>query len=116
MHFLADALCSHSLADVDVVQGFMDAVVKELGLHRIEGYVHSFDNGGTVYGSGISAHTLIAESHIQVHTAPERNLLQLDVHSCRDFDIGVIKSLVVQFFGVRPSPTEGWRLSLTIDH
>ena len=87
MHWIADCICAHRLADVDTVQGFMDAVMDELGLHRIDGYVHTFNNGGSVYGPGISAPTLIAESHIQLHTAPERSLLQLkplpDVSSCR---------------------------------
>lgn len=115
MQFLADVKCGHGLDNVDTVQGFLDSVVKELGLHRIDGYVHTFSNG-SLYGPGISGHVLIAESHIQMHTSPERDLLQLDVHSCRPFDVEAVKRLVDEFFGVRPYPTEAYRLSLIIDH
>ena len=35
---------------------------------------------------GISGFVLIAESHISVHTFPERAYINIDVFSCKDFD------------------------------
>ena len=36
--------------------------------------------------SGVSGFVIIAESHISVHTFPERNYINIDLFSCRDFD------------------------------
>tara|TARA_A100001037_G_scaffold306707_1_gene354347 strand:- start:10708 stop:11157 length:450 start_codon:yes stop_codon:yes gene_type:complete len=36
--------------------------------------------------SGISGFVIIAESHISVHTFPNRNYVNIDIFSCKDFD------------------------------
>tara|TARA_B100000686_G_scaffold106492_1_gene113539 strand:- start:2363 stop:2683 length:321 start_codon:yes stop_codon:yes gene_type:complete len=35
---------------------------------------------------GITGFVLIAESHISIHTFPERNYVNIDVFSCKEFD------------------------------
>ncbi len=35
---------------------------------------------------GISGFVLIAESHISIHTFPERRYVNIDIFSCKDFD------------------------------
>jgi S-adenosylmethionine decarboxylase len=36
---------------------------------------------------GVSGIVLIAESHISIHTFPDKGFVTLDIFSCRDFDI-----------------------------
>ena len=35
---------------------------------------------------GISGFVIIAESHISIHTFPERRYVNIDIFSCKDFD------------------------------
>ena len=46
---------------------------------------------------------LIAESHISIHTFPEKNYLSLDIFSCKEFDSTHSISYVSELFGVQKS-------------
>jgi S-adenosylmethionine decarboxylase len=50
---------------------------------------------------GISGFVLIAESHISIHTFPEKNYLSLDIFSCREFDSKQAIAYVNDAFGVQ---------------
>ncbi|MEM3399565.1 MAG: adenosylmethionine decarboxylase [Candidatus Micrarchaeia archaeon] len=76
------------LGDLDYIYKFLDAFPALIGMHKIMPPVT------TVYESqmkpedwGISGVVLIAESHISVHTYPEKRYVVVDVFSCKDFDI-----------------------------
>lgn len=49
---------------------------------------------------GISVLALIAESHISVHTWPERGIITVDVYSCRGFDADRLVEGFRRTFGV----------------
>jgi S-adenosylmethionine decarboxylase len=49
---------------------------------------------------GISGFVLIAESHISIHTFPDKNYLSLDIFSCKEFDTDHAISYVNNLFGV----------------
>jgi S-adenosylmethionine decarboxylase len=50
---------------------------------------------------GVSGFVIIAESHIAIHTFPERNFLTLDIFSCKDFDIDLAVSFVTDRFKIQ---------------
>jgi S-adenosylmethionine decarboxylase len=50
---------------------------------------------------GLSGFVIIAESHIAIHTFPERNFLTLDIFSCKDFLIETAIDYVVDNFHMR---------------
>jgi S-adenosylmethionine decarboxylase len=50
---------------------------------------------------GLSGFVLIAESHISVHTFPEKNFLSADIFSCKHFDIEFSKRHLVEVFGIQ---------------
>lgn len=52
---------------------------------------------------GISGFVLIAESHISIHTFPEKNYLSLDIFSCKEFDSKRAIAHVSEMFGVQKS-------------
>jgi len=52
---------------------------------------------------GISGFVLIAESHISIHTFPDKNYLSLDIFSCKEFDSDHAISHVNNLFGVQKS-------------
>ena len=48
--------------------------------------------------SGITGVTIIAESHISLHTYPIKNFAFVDLFSCKPFDIGMAKDYVINTF------------------
>jgi S-adenosylmethionine decarboxylase len=50
---------------------------------------------------GLSGFVLIAESHISVHTFPEKSFLSVDIFSCKHFDIEFSKRYLVDVFGIQ---------------
>jgi S-adenosylmethionine decarboxylase len=57
--------------------------------------------------SGLSGFVLIAQSHISIHTFPERHMVEADVFSCVSFDVEAV--LAELRSGFRPQRVE-WRL------
>jgi S-adenosylmethionine decarboxylase len=55
---------------------------------------------------GISGFVLIAESHISIHTFPDKNYLSLDIFSCKEFDADHAISYVNNLFVVQRSETK----------
>ena len=47
---------------------------------------------------GISGFVIIAESHISVHTFPSRKYINIDVFSCKNFDVKKTISQVKSYF------------------
>ena len=51
--------------------------------------------------SGYTSIILLAESHISIHTWPEKNLLSIDIFSCKkNFDTKLAEKEIIKFFGV----------------
>jgi S-adenosylmethionine decarboxylase len=50
---------------------------------------------------GISGFVLIAESHLSIHTFPERGLLWADIFSCKSFDADRLMEAVQEAFSLR---------------
>ena len=48
--------------------------------------------------SGITGFVIIAESHISIHTYPEKSQAFIDVFSCKEFDLIKAKKVVQEFF------------------
>jgi S-adenosylmethionine decarboxylase len=50
---------------------------------------------------GVSGYVMIAESHIAIHTFPERGLVWADIFSCKDFDASVVLEDMKERFSLR---------------
>ena len=50
---------------------------------------------------GISGFVIIAESHISVHTFPARKYINIDVFSCKNFNVKEIISEVKKYFKLK---------------
>ena len=49
---------------------------------------------------GLSGFVLIAESHISVHTFPEKGFLSIDIFSCKSFDVQKAVDFATSVFGI----------------
>ncbi|HEY9754496.1 MAG TPA: adenosylmethionine decarboxylase [Oculatellaceae cyanobacterium] len=75
------------LADLGLVSQALDAYPEQLDMTKImPPYVFRYQ--GTVPDDwGVSGIVLIAESHISIHTFPDKQFVTLDIFSCREFDV-----------------------------
>lgn len=85
LHLTADlSLCqcnAHWLTDADLLLAACVQAVQSAGLQAVNQLVHSFPASAEGPG-GVTATVLLAESHLCVHTWPEKAAVTLDVYVC----------------------------------
>lgn len=75
------------LADLSALSKMLDTYPPRLGMTKImPPYVFSYE-GKHKEDWGVSGVVLIAESHISVHTFPDKGFATLDIFSCQEFDL-----------------------------
>lgn len=95
---IIDALTdSDRLSEVPHIRRFVEAVVQACGLTERFMHIEPFPNG-TDFGPGITAAAILTESHLVVHTAPNRKSLNLDLFSCKTIKAAIVLNLVGEFF------------------
>ena len=74
------------LATLELIYQFLDSYPEEIRMTKImPPYVFKYC-GSKPEDWGLSGVVLIAESHISVHTFPEKRYLSVDIFSCKEFD------------------------------
>jgi S-adenosylmethionine decarboxylase len=86
------------LDDLDACFTLLNELPDQIGMTKItQPYV--FRYGGPVpEDDGITGMTIIAESHISLHTYPKRGFVFVDLFSCKPFDVRKATDYIVQFF------------------
>ncbi len=104
-HLIIDFWGAKHLDDLERMEKALVECVKEAGATLLHIHLHHFTPNG-----GISGVAVLAESHISVHTWPERNYAAFDVFMCGDSRpeqaIGVLKRA---FYPKRMNITEELR-------
>jgi len=86
------------LKDVEFVFNFLNDLPEQIDMHKImPPYTFSY-NGLKPEDWGVSGIVLIAESHISIHTFPEKNYASIDIFSCKDFDTEMASELIIKKF------------------
>jgi S-adenosylmethionine decarboxylase len=88
MHLIIDGFGSNRelLESEELVYQFLDDYPAQIGMTKVAP-PHVFKYiGSKPQDWGISGLVIIAESHISIHTFPERCYVNIDVFSCKDFD------------------------------
>ena len=89
-HLLLEAYGSpkEKLSDIGAISDLLDVYPEKLEMHKImPPYVFKYDGGSVKEDWGISGIVLIAESHIALHTFPDKEFFTLDIFSCKDFNV-----------------------------
>src|SRR5262245_21655691 len=74
------------LQDLNLIYRILDELPSRIGMTKImPPYVFKY-SGVKPEDWGLSGFVLIAESHISVHTFPEKNFVSCDIFSCKEFD------------------------------
>ncbi len=89
------------LEDMGLIYSFLDEYPTEMDMTKImPPYVFRY-NGVVPEDWGVSGFVLIAESHISVHTFPEKQYLSLDMFSCKPFDTDQAVEYVKNYFDMQ---------------
>ena len=88
MHLLIDGFGGNleMLKDEAAVYRFLDDFPTRIEMNKISSPLVTTYNGPVAEDWGVSGFVMIAESHISIHTFPERAYVNIDVFSCKDFD------------------------------
>ena len=89
------------LSDENVVRVILDEVPGMMGMSKITQPMVLRYTGSKPEDWGVSGFVMIAESHISMHTFPERGLIWADVFSCKDFDATPILEEIKKRFSLR---------------
>ena len=88
MHLVIDGYGGDrdTLRNTELVRDFLERHPGEIGMTKIAPpQVYDY-SGKNPEDWGVSGFVLIAESHISVHTFPERGYINVDLFSCKSFD------------------------------
>jgi len=92
------------LDDIEACFKLLDELPDKIGMTKItQPYVFRY-KGAVPEEEGITGVTIIAESHIALHTYPKKSFAFVDLFSCKPFDVEKAKDYIVQFFQSK-SPT-----------
>ena len=76
-HFIVDFWGSQPLQDIGLIENALIDAASIAGAILLHIHLHQFSSGG-----GVTGVALLAESHISIHTWPERNYAAFDVFMC----------------------------------
>ncbi len=89
------------LSSVQIVSQFLSGLPNKIGMTKIiPPYVFEY-RGIKPEDWGVSGIVLIAESHISIHTYPEKNYASFDAFSCKEFDTEQVAKIVAEMFGAK---------------
>ena len=108
-HLLADAICAGDLSSKWRLERFARDAISVSRLTIRSFHTEEFSNGSS-FGAGLSVMAILSESHLSVHTSPQRQLLSLDLFSCQDFPADRIRKLADDWFDV-----QDWRLWMVVN-
>lgn len=116
MHLIVDGFgCDYwQLADIEQVRRFLDTYPDAIKMTKItQPAVHIY-RGPKPEDWGVSGFVIIAESHISVHTFPDRGHVNVDVFSCKEFDAAGAVAEIRQVFSIAKVKT--WTLDRGLEH
>lgn len=88
------------LEDLNLIYRILEELPARIGMTRImPPYVFKY-SGLKPEDWGISGFVLIAESHISIHTFPEKNFVSVDIFSCKAFDSEFASDYFKKAFGM----------------
>lgn len=100
VHLMVDGYgCERvALEDINLIYSFLEESPARMDMTKImPPYVFRY-NGSAPEDWGISGFVLIAESHISIHTFPEKHYLSLDMFSCKPFDTELAIETIRKYF------------------
>ena len=103
MHLILDGFDADRdiISNLEIIRRFLEKYPKTIGMTPISPPRVVEYHGKRPSDWGVSGFILIAESHISIHTFPEKRYLNVDIFSCKKFDDALAKNEVVSTFKIK---------------
>ena len=92
-HLLIDMWGAHNLTDGRLIREVLKRATDACGATLLHIHLHQFDHSG-----GVSGIAVLAESHISIHTWPERGFAAIDIFMCGRCDPSKAIPILEDFF------------------
>ena len=118
MHLTIDGFRGNpeKLASQELVRELLDRIPDAIGMTKISTPHVQRYVGDKPVDWGVSGFVLIAESHITIHTFPDRDLAWVDIFSCKGFDAELATHVVQDAFDFKHVQTAKGRRGLEYPH
>lgn len=95
------------LNNMEKVFSVLDTLPEKLGMHKIiTPYVIKCGGNDKKDPGGVSGFVMIAESHISIHTFPDRRFVSIDIYTCKDhLETEKIIDILKGEFGLKETET-----------
>ena len=91
-HFTALITTKNISNDTEVINGCGEYIIKNLNLHIVNKIHHAFlPQGKTIV-------YILSESHLAIHTWPEKNTIHVDLISCKNTTESLAKKTFIEAF------------------
>src|SRR3990172_652125 len=104
------------LSSESLVSSLLDRFPGEIGMTKISQPQVMRYVGEKADDWGVSGFVLIAESHIAIHTFPERGYVWVDIFSCKPFEADGATDRIVDAFGLVSIKTDVLERGLEYPH
>ena len=104
------------LSSEALVSSLLDRYPDEINMTKISTPFVTRYIGDKAEDWGVSGFVIIAESHIAIHTFPERGYVWVDVFSCKEFEIDGATGHIVDAFGLSHITTRVLERGLEYPH
>jgi S-adenosylmethionine decarboxylase len=105
VHFMLDGYQGDSarLDDAGLVLGLLNTLPEKLGMQMLGAPVlHDVPPVSEKDQGGKTGFVVVTESHISIHTFPQRGFVTADVYTCKStMDTDVVSQTLVDAFGLR---------------
>lgn len=88
------------LQDLNLIYRVLDGLPARIGMTKIMPPYAFRYSGVKPEDWGLSGFVLIAESHISIHTFPEKSFVSADIFSCKAFDTELASAHLKSAFGM----------------
>lgn len=93
---------SKHLGDLDTVYQFLERTPDLIGMKKLmPPYVLRYTAPHDPDEWGVTGFVVVAQSHVAIHTYPERGYLALDIYSCEEFDLEDAILYARELFGAK---------------
>lgn len=102
MHLIIDGYEGkpQRLQDLEFIYGLLDEYPGRIGMRKImPPYVFRYADSKPE-DWGVSGFVLIAESHISLHTFPDKGYINIDIFSCKEFDAALVVEHMKEYFSL----------------
>lgn len=100
-HLIMEAVgCNYDkLSNKSLLTNLLNKLPEKMDMTKItEPYLLEYKDASIPEDWGLSGIVIIAESHLAIHTFPQKGFLTVDIFSCKDFDVHMAVSEIVKAF------------------